>query len=139
MPIFAFLIVQGYFHTKDLTKYVKRVFITGVITQVLLFVMYTLNKFIFIQYTPNEKLLNINIIISFAISLIVLKVLDEIIDFKISNKKINKSIVVLLIICIIMLSSYAFVEYDYSYELVIYIILLYCVEKIYKEKKIKFS
>ena len=30
-PIFAFMIVEGYFHTSDLKKYVKRIFIFALI------------------------------------------------------------------------------------------------------------
>ena len=33
-PIFAFLIVEGFFHTKDLSKYIKRLFIFGIIAEI---------------------------------------------------------------------------------------------------------
>ena len=34
LPIFAFLIAEGYSHTSDLNKYIKRIFIFGVISQI---------------------------------------------------------------------------------------------------------
>ena len=33
-PIYAFLIVEGYFHTRDLKKYVKRLFLAAVISEI---------------------------------------------------------------------------------------------------------
>ena len=33
-PIFAFMIVEGYFHTRDLKKYVKRIFIFALISEI---------------------------------------------------------------------------------------------------------
>ena len=33
-PIFAFMIVEGYFHTKDLTKYKKRLFVFALISEI---------------------------------------------------------------------------------------------------------
>lgn len=33
-PIFAFMIVEGYFHTKDLKKYVKRLFVFALISEI---------------------------------------------------------------------------------------------------------
>lgn len=33
-PIFAFMIVEGYFHTKDLKKYIKRLFVFALISEI---------------------------------------------------------------------------------------------------------
>lgn len=137
MPIFAYMIVQGFFHTKNLNKYVKRVFLTGVITQLVLYILYTVNKFVFIDYIVNDGILNINILITFAFSLIIMKVLDEVLDIKKNNKKIPKNLFILIIFCLVICALYAFVQFDYSYMLILYIMLMYFTEKLYREKKIE--
>ena len=37
MPLFAYMIVQGFFHTKDLKKYILRIFIFAVVTQLAIY------------------------------------------------------------------------------------------------------
>ena len=44
MPIFAYLIVQGFFHTKDLKKYIFKLFVIATIFQTLLFVLGIVNN-----------------------------------------------------------------------------------------------
>ena len=134
MPIFAFLIVQGFFHTKDLAKYVKRLFISGIITQIIIYIMYTINNFVFPEYVVLKDVLSINILISFAISLIILKTIDNLI-IKIEKKeKIEKQDILLIIVSIMLLSLYFITDFDYSYMLIIYIIMLYVVHKVMIEK-----
>ena len=49
MPIFAYLIVQGFFYTKNLKKYIFRVFILATVTQIGLFILGFINH----EYYPN--------------------------------------------------------------------------------------
>lgn len=44
MPIFLYLIVQGFFYTKNLKKYIFRMFCLATITQVILLVLGIINK-----------------------------------------------------------------------------------------------
>ena len=44
MPIFAYLLVQGFFYTKNLKKYIFRVFILATITQICLFILGFVNQ-----------------------------------------------------------------------------------------------
>ena len=136
MPIFAFLIVQGFFHTKDLTKYVKRLFITGIITQLIIYILFTMNNYFFINYKVLKNVLNVNILISFAISLIILKTIDTIYEKVIKKEKIIKQDILLIIVSIILLSLYFITKFDYSYTIIIYIILIYFIEKIVIQKNV---
>lgn len=76
MPIFLFLIVQGYIHTRNFKKYVIRLLFFACITQFALF----LCEFIGIEVMQKIKTYNIclsfNILFSFVLCLFFLKLLD---------------------------------------------------------------
>ncbi len=62
-PIFAFLIVEGYKHTKSFPKYVTRILVLGVISQILFF--------IFLKETT------LNILFTLGIALLALKSFEK--------------------------------------------------------------
>lgn len=66
-PIFCFLLVEGYTHTRDFNKYVKRIFLMAIVSQVPFFLFRTL--------TSNYKLLNI--CFSLLIGLIAIRGIDK--------------------------------------------------------------
>jgi len=53
MPIFVFLIIQGYFHTKNLKKYIFRIFTSAIITQCVLLLVGWINYKLVPQYVIN--------------------------------------------------------------------------------------
>ncbi|MBR1884587.1 MAG: hypothetical protein IJ809_06670 [Clostridia bacterium] len=134
MPVFAYLVVQGFFHTRSINKYVQRLMITGIVTEIIMLTMYTLNKFVFISYQPSFDVTEINIIITFAVSIIILKAIDNVIEKKVRKEKIDKKDILLIAFSCILTASYFFVKFDYSYKLLIYMIMLYAIEKV-KQKK----
>ena len=130
MPMFAFLLVQGFFHTKDIIKYIKRLFVAGAITQILVFILYTVNIQYFPEYIVTKDILNVNIILSFAVILIILKFLDMILNMCKQKEVQKKEIIIYTMAIVCLLVLYFVVEFDYSYYLVIYSILIYFTEKI---------
>ena len=66
-PLFCFLLVEGYTHTRDFNKYVKRIFIMAIVSQVPFFLFRTL--------TSTFKLLNI--CFSLLIGLIAMRGIDK--------------------------------------------------------------
>ena len=73
MPLFAYLLVQGFFHTKNLKKYIIRIFVFAVITQTSLFWVSI--------FDDNAKNLsvntNLNVLFSYTLSLITLWLIHE--------------------------------------------------------------
>ena len=68
MPIFAFLIVQGFFHTKDIKKYIIRIFSFAIITQLAIFCVSLFDKNAYNLSVVNQ----LNILFSYTLSLILL-------------------------------------------------------------------
>lgn len=129
MPIFVYMLVQGFFHTKNFKKYISRIGIFAVITQILITVTIFFNIKFVSSYTSAEQVYTTgNILFSFVISLIVLKLLHQDIIIKkwTHNKNLSLKIIVIfaiVIICILM-------PLDYDIEVLILSMLMYYVEKL---------
>lgn len=113
MPLFVFALVQGYMHTSNLKKYVIRLSLLGIITQIFIYVIAVINNRYFSNYLcyVNEI---INIVISLTLTLILLKALD----FKNKyianvNKYINLVFRIVTILGIVII--YYFTNIDYKF------------------------
>lgn len=76
MPIFVFLIVQGYLKTGNIKKYITRLFKYAIITQVLIFIVGVLNT----TYIPSYEVTvygMLNILFSFSLSLCLIYIIDK--------------------------------------------------------------
>ena len=83
-PIFAFLIVEGYFHTSDYKKYIKRLLIFGLISEIPFNLIYA-GSLIF----PFHQ----NVMFTLALGLLIISEIDKIKsnkDIKIKVKSIFK-------------------------------------------------
>ena len=123
MPIFTFLIVEGYFHTKDLRKYIYRISIIAIITQ---------SIFIIIEGIFKENSYNIsgtlNILFSFINLLVLFKLFENII---IKNNIISKFIFTIYILAIYLL--YKHIEFDYGLYVIIIGTIMYISKKYIKD------
>ncbi len=111
-PIFAFLIVEGYIHTRDLKKYITRLFIFALISEVPF------------DYAFTGKLFEIghqNVMFTFVLGLIFLYFMD---NFK---SEIKKGLTLLLIFLIANVTNV-----DYSVFGLLMIIIFY----IHRDKKL---
>ena len=104
-PIYAFLLVEGYIHTKDIKKYGKRLFIFALISEIP-FDLALFNKISFAHQ---------NIFFTLFIGLVIMYLLDN------EDKyPINKSLILSMGILISIILSV-----DYSFMGIIYILAFY--------------
>ena len=131
MPIFAYLIVQGFFYTKDLPKYILRLFIVAIITQISLTWLEDINQI----YFPNYNLRGteqLNILFSYTFSLVLLTIIDR-------NKIIEKfdekkNIFIKINIFIILLFIYLNFKMDYQLIVPFIMLELYGIEKLFQNE-----
>lgn len=125
MPLFVYILVQGFFKTKNFKKYVMRVGICAVITQILISGIGYINSRYFSEYIIGVYNYG-NILFSFVLTLLLLKVIHEPIILKKYTKEQN--IIVKVVLAIIILSAYMLVSIDYGTAVPILAALLYLVE-----------
>lgn len=118
-PIFAFLIAEGYYHTHDVKKYFKRLFIFGIISQI----PYTLvNTEYYWKADPNfiftieAYTKSYNIFVTLILGLLAIYLYEK-------NKKLGISY--LVIICVIIKLLKLPVEYECYGILVIFFFYIY--------------
>lgn len=136
MPLFVFILVQGYLHTSNLKKYILRLGNLAIVTQVLMFILSYINNIFFANYINNLD--NVfNILFSFVLSLILLKSLDFDKKFITKfNKYVNFIFRVISIICIIAI--YYYINIDYKFVVPVMSINFFIFEKL-KQKTQKES
>lgn len=133
MPIFCYLLVQGFFYTSNFKKYILRIFIVAVITQVAIFGVSI--------YDNNSKNLSVNthlnILFSYTLSLITLWIIHE----KNIVKKFtyNQKMFLKIFLIIGVIGIYVFIPFDYEVYVPLLIVMLYLIEKlkitVYLEKQ----
>ena len=100
MPLFVFMLVEGYMHTKSLKRYLSRLSIIAIITQVII-IYGDLNILGYVRH--------INIVVSFVLILILLRIMEKEL-FK--NKYIDT--IIRLSILTVIVSIYLLIDIDYS-------------------------
>lgn len=125
MPIFAFLIVQGYFKTGNIKGYIARLFKYAVITQILILVAYIINRKLVPAYEVNVYEI-LNILFSFSFSLCLVYIIDK--KDKFLNSRIYDFIARIVIFGLIM-AIYITCNIDYNFIIPIMIISMYFNEK----------
>lgn len=148
MPIFVFLLVQGYKKTSNLKKYLYRLLLYAIITQICIGLVYIVN----ILYVPNY-LINIanvyNILFSFVFVIILFVAIDkkkDIMNIFFKNIRISNlfEIILRVFIVFIIITFYAYIKIDYGFivpfmALGIYLVLNLCENlKLNNEKKNKY-
>ncbi len=113
-PLFAFCAVEGYVHTKDLNKYIKRLFIAGIISQI--------PFMLFISIFSNE-ILTLNIMFTLLLGILSLKYYDM-------TK--NKIAQILGVIGIGFLGEYLNVDYGFFGVFLVFVLYFFRDNKIKK-------
>ncbi len=130
MPIYTYLIVQGFFYTKDFKKYVGRIFVLAMITQASISLVGYIGFKNTEMYYP-QVCNSLNVLFTYTIALIVLKLLHERIIIK--KWDYTKNLSVRIISAIVLVSVGVLAPMDYSYIGLILSVLFYFIEK-YKTK-----
>lgn len=130
MPIFAYLIVQGFFYTKNLKKYIFRIFVLATITQIGLFILGFINH----KYYPNywTGVNNyLDVVYSYVLSLILLAVIDRKMIVKNLNEQQNLFVRINMFVLILL----AYLNFQIEFDMVVpFIILeLYGIEKLFEK------
>lgn len=113
-PLFAFMITEGYVHTKDLNKYRKRIFLFAIISQI---------PFVLFR-TLTGDWLALNILFGFSLGLIAISLYD---------KMENKYLALFIGVFIILIAEPLCIEYGW------YAVAMVMVLYIFKKNKIWMS
>ena len=129
MPIFVYLLVQGFFHTKDFKKYIIRMGIFAVITQILMTILMVANTKFFPTYTAAKQVCSIgNILFTFVLSMLVLKLLYE--DVLIKKWDYNKNMSLKIVVILTIVIASILLPIDYGIEIILLSALFYYIEKL---------
>ena len=121
MPIFVFLIVQGYLKTSNIKKYITRIFKYAIITQVLILIISIFNTTYIPLYEVNVYEM-LNILFSFALSLCLIYIIDK--RNKFFNSRIYDWIMKILVFTLIT-AIYIISNIDYKFIIPTMSILMY--------------
>lgn len=124
MPLFAFLLVQGFFHTKDFKKYILRIFVVSIVTQIAIFVVsfFDENR---LALSVNNQL---NILFSYTLSLIILWIIHE--KNIIKKYTYNQNMFLKIFILIAIVGIFVFIPIDYGIYVPLLVTMLYFIEKL---------
>lgn len=125
MPLFAFMIVEGYYYTKNLKKYILRIFVIALITQAIIMIFNYIDINYFNDKIPTlEKL---NILFSFTLILFLLRTIDK--SF-IKNNLLDNILRFATLLFII--SIYLVIDIDYGIYGVLIALTFYILKKLDK-------
>lgn len=124
MPLFLFLLVQGFFKTSNLKKYILRIGIIAIITEIIIKVQnyINVNNNIVLNVKP---ILPLNVLFSFILILITLRLIDRKI-FKDDILDIFSRVMIITLIVLI----YLYINIDYRIYGLIIGIIMYFLEKL---------
>jgi len=128
MPIFVYLLVQGFFHTRSFKKYIIRLGSFAVITQILITILMLVNIKVNPNYTAVKQVYTTgNILFTFVLSIIILKLLYE--DIIIKKWDYNKNVSLKILAILVIVIASILIPIDYGIEVVILSVLFYYIEK----------
>lgn len=132
MPIFAYLIVQGYFHTKNLKQYIFRMFILATVTQISIFVLGFVNHEYYKNYYIGiDKYLGV--LYSYVLSLVLIMVIDK--EKIIKKLTINQNIFLRINIFILILLAYMNLKIEFEMFVPLIVLEFYGIEKMFQTEK----
>ena len=131
MPVFLYLIIQGFFYTKNIKKYIFRIFCLATMTQVILLILGIINKVYFKNYQSRENEY-LGVLFSYTLSLILISM----IEYKVIIPKLGKNFNLVFRVAIIALIIYIYFLADIEFDMRIpfMFVEIYVIEKIMMDK-----
>lgn len=129
MPMFVYIIIQGFFYTKNLKKYIFRVFILATTTQIILFILGYINQLYYPSYYMGINRY-LGVLYSYCLSLILLMIIDR----KVIIRKLdeNKNLIVRINIFILILLAYMKLRIEFDWTIPFLFLELYGIEKLFQ-------
>lgn len=132
MPLFAYMIVQGFFYTKNLGKYIFRVFIVATLTQIGLLTLGIVNQEMYpIYWTGVNNYFNV--VYSYTISLILIAIIDRKIVIKKCSE--NQNLLLRINLFILVVLAYFNFKIEFDMQLPFLVLELYGIEKLFEKDK----
>lgn len=132
MPIFLYLIVQGFFYTSNLKKYIFRLFCLATLTQVILLILGIINQMYFPTYSCRENEY-LGVLFSYTLSLLLITMIEHKQPIKRLNNFANIIFRIIIIVLIIMI--YLNIDIEFDMRVPFMFIELYSIEKIFMDKE----
>lgn len=128
MPIFVYLLIQGYFNTKSIKKYKIRLLVAAIVTQVFIIGMKYINLNYYSYYTISIYEI-LNILFSMFLSMILICLIDrKIIHANTFISTILDKLIRLVSMAVILV-LYLKLPFDYKYFLPVLAIAIYIIER----------
>lgn len=131
MPIFLYLIVQGFFYTKNIKKYIFRIFCLATVTQVILLILGIINKVYFKNYHSRENEY-LGVLFSYTLSLVLISMIEYKVIIPNLEKKFN--FVLRIVISALIMCIYVLVDIEFDMRIPFMFVEIYTIEKILKDK-----
>ena len=129
MPIFTYLIIQGYFYTKNIKKYILRIFELALFTQLILSILGFINQEYYPKYWTNVNHY-LGILFSYGLSLLLITIIDRKIIISRLNEKQN--LFVRINIFILILYAYLRFKIEFDMRIPFLFLELYAIEKLFE-------
>lgn len=129
MPIFVYMLVQGFFYTKNFKKYFARITFAAIATQIIFIILQllNLNVGVFKGYTTNIYEMG-NILFSFSICLIIMYIIHN--PLLVNKWDRNKNLLLKIFIVLGIISIYVFIPIDYDLVVPMLALSFYAIERI---------
>jgi hypothetical protein len=124
-PIFCFLIVEGFVHTHDLQKYIGRMFLFALVTEI---------PFDLAFYGTWLEFSHQNVMFTFTLSLILLAMLHDVQE-NTQSLPVGFQTLLKILCCLFIMALAWLLRVDYSYFGVLLVLIFYL---FYREPKTKF-
>ena len=132
MPIFSYMVVQVFFYTKDLKKYIFRMFSFATITQTVIIILGIINQKYFSNYWTGVTGY-FGVLYSYTLSLLLLTVIDKkTIISKLSN---NQNAIIRVNIFILIILAYLNLKIEFDFQVPFIILQLYGIEKFFQKNE----
>ncbi len=112
-PVFAFLIAEGYTHTKDCKKYIQRIFLFAMISQIPFYLAFNEGITFSAADIPQYFFHDLNVLFTFLFALIAIWCFEN----------MNKIVSILVLIFLLLLSTA--INTDYSYYGILLVFVFY--------------